>query len=196
MREIVKSRNSKEYEFSDINLPNALSFSRIVLSFGIILSLLGNRISAAVFILVIAGITDFLDGYTARKYNLVSQFGATLDPLADKVMMFLIYLAAAFVNLIPMYVAIIVILRDVIILSGVIICFFGKIPLKMGAIKSSKINTVVQIFYLFFVLSCNCFHLHITSVLGVLTLAVVGTTIWSGVEYVQKYRWIWPIIFK
>lgn len=192
----MKSKNSNGYEFSDINLPNILSFSRIILPFGVVLSLLGEQTGTAIIIMAIAGITDFLDGYIARKYNLTSQFGATLDPLADKIMMFLLYAALALVNLIPAYVAIIVILRDVLILSGVALCFLKKISLKMGAIKSSKINTVVQVFYLLFVLSCNYFHLHITSVTGVLTLAVIITTIWSGVEYVQKYRWIWSVIFK
>lgn len=192
----MKSKNSNSYEFPDINLPNALSFSRMVLPFGVVLSLLGEQVGTAIIILTIAGLTDFFDGYIARKYNLVSQFGATLDPLADKVMMFLLYGALAFVNLIPIYVAIIVIFRDALILSGVVICLLKKNPLKMGAIKSSKINTVVQVIYLLFVLSCNYFHLHITSVTDVLTLAVVVTTIWSGVEYVQKYRWLWSVIFK
>lgn len=196
MCKVVKSQKSQNNEVSDINLPNILSFSRIVLPFGVVLLLLGDKFYSALAILVIAGVTDFLDGYIARKNNLVSQFGATLDPLADKVMMFLLYLTFAIVNLIPRYVAIIVILRDVIILSGVTVCLLKNIPLKMGAIKSSKINTVVQVIYLLFILSCNCLQLYITSAMNILTFLVIGTTIWSGVEYVQKYRWIWPAVFK
>lgn len=179
-----------------INFPNLLSFTRILLSFGVMKTVLELRFSAALVLLFVAGITDFLDGYIARKLGIVSQFGAALDPLADKILMFFTYISVAYINMIPMYVVITVIARDILILSAVIICFSRKIKIKMAPLISSKINTTIQIIYVLFVLACNYFRLHITLVEEIFAWVVVATTVWSGVGYVQKYQWIGRLIFK
>jgi len=179
-----------------INIPNSLSLLRIILSFVFAIALVYGHLMSAIVILFTAGITDFLDGYTARKLNLVSQFGAALDPLADKILMFVTYISFSIINLIPSYVAAVVIARDIMILLAVVGCICSQVQLKMAPIMSSKINTTIQITYLLFVLTCNYFQIHITSINECFTWLVVTTTIWSGVEYVQKYWWIGKAIFK
>lgn len=178
------------------NIPNLLSLSRIVFAFGVGGSLLCCDVFASIIFMFIAGVTDFFDGYFARKFQIVSEFGARLDPLADKILMFVTYIAMAYMNMIPTFVVYVVVFRDLMILSGVLACFYHRKSLKMEPLMSSKINTAVQIAYLLFVLACNYFHLHITLLTKIFAWAVVATTVWSGAEYVQKYQWIARLFFK
>lgn len=179
-----------------LNLPNILTLSRIFLSFIVAWNIVNLHFIAAIIAMLIAGLTDFFDGYLARKLNLATTFGAALDPFADKLLMLLAYLSASHVDVIPLYIVVLVISRDVLIIAAVVLCAITKVDLKISPIRSSKINTTVQVSYILFVLACNYFHLHITSVEEIFAGVVAATTIWSGAEYVQKYRWIGRIIFR
>lgn len=107
-----------------MNLPNALTMSRLALA-GVLMALLTLQrpyfFSAAVFVFIIAGITDFLDGYIARKRHLVSAFGRLMDPLTDKVMVCAAYVSFVEIqisrsgqsmSLVPAWIVVIIISRE------------------------------------------------------------------------------------
>lgn len=103
-----------------MNLPNKLTLFRVVLIPFFVLFLLapyfegyGNYIAVAIFI--VASITDFLDGKIARKYNLVTNFGKFMDPLADKLLVCSALICLIQLELIPAWVVIIIIAREFII---------------------------------------------------------------------------------
>ena len=177
-------------------IPDILSILRLVLAFCLIPLILKDYVFCALCIFSIAAITDFLDGYIARKFAVSSEFGAALDPLADKTLMTISYILFAIVNFIPIYVTFIVVSRDVLILSAVAICKAKGIYLKMRPLISSKINTTIQLVFLVFVLACKCAILNIPYCIEVGAIVVSASTIFSGAEYVQKYFWITAKLFK
>lgn len=177
-------------------VPDILSMSRLILAFCLIPLVLNNNLFLVLVVFAVAAITDFFDGYLARKFAVSSEFGVALDPVADKILMTISYILFAVVAFIPTYVAVVVIGRDILILSAVIACKVKKVPLEIRPIMSSKINTTIQLIFLIFVLTCKCATLNIPYSIEVFAVVVVCSTIFSGVEYVQKYSWISKQIFK
>jgi cardiolipin synthase len=137
-----------------------------------------------------AATSDFLDGYCARKFHATSTLGSMLDPLADKVLMTSTYALFAYVKYIPSYAAAIVIGRDFLILAAVIMCKLRSIDLEICPLTSSKINTTIQLLFVILVLACKSMAMNIPLLMKLCGLIVSISTIFSGVEYVQKYYWI------
>jgi len=99
-----------------MNLPNKLTVSRIVLVGVFMLFLFLHGVIAKVLALItflIASFTDFLDGYIAKKYNMVTDFGKLMDPIADKVLILAAFLAFVEMELIPAWMVVIIIFREV-----------------------------------------------------------------------------------
>ncbi|MDR2766121.1 MAG: CDP-alcohol phosphatidyltransferase family protein [Holosporaceae bacterium] len=177
-------------------IPNALSVSRIILSFCLIPAILGRHIVWAAVIFAAAAVSDFLDGHLARRFGVCSRWGALLDPLADKTLMTISYLLFFAVGFIPLYVAAVVITRDVLILAAVGACRLGGAAIKIEPSLSSKINTAVQMIFLVLVLACKLLAMHVPYLLDLGAAVTSASTVYSGVEYVQKYRWIWSLLFR
>jgi len=96
---------------------NGLTISRILLGLPIIISLRNGNNDVFIFLILIAGLTDFLDGYFARKYNHKSVFGAKLDPLADKILLIGPMIWLAHENLVPLWAIWLIISRELLITS-------------------------------------------------------------------------------
>lgn len=169
-------------------LPNLITFSRILLAFLFIPIFLRHDYCLSLVIFFIASISDFFDGYLARKFKVTSKFGAMLDPIADKVLMFFSYLLFAYEKIIPAYLAAIVIFRDQLIITVVIICLLKKVDLKFSPLMSSKINTTIQLIFVGLVLTCKAFTIDLS--LDVFVWIVCCMTIYSGLDYAIRYRWI------
>jgi cardiolipin synthase len=176
-------------------LPNILSFFRLISAFVLIPLILENKLVAALFLLISASVSDFLDGYIARKFHVSSEFGAMLDPLADKVLMTVSYVLFAFTGFVSVFVTTIVIARDFLILSVVLFCRIYNINLEIRPLTSSKINTTIQLIFIIAVLCYNILSVNIEYLPNVCEAIVVFSTIFSGAEYVQKYYWIKYKIF-
>jgi cardiolipin synthase len=99
-----------------INVPNLLSILRIALVPVFLWFLLDEFFLAAIVVLAIAGLTDFLDGYLARKLNQITKLGKMLDPVADRLYIFATLLALSVTGYVPWWLAALVILRDVLML--------------------------------------------------------------------------------
>lgn len=178
-------------------IPNSLTVLRIALVPEFIHLILVQKHSFALVLFGFLSLTDFLDGYLARKWRVVSNFGKAADPLADKIIMISSYFLFAYLDYIPHYLCAIVVLRDTVILSVVILCRCMKIPLKISPIKSSKINTAIQLIYILLILSCKCLLINIPSLLfEICSVVVCGSTIFSFAEYTKKYFWIKDAVCK
>lgn len=101
-----------------LNIPNALSLLRIALVPVFLWLLLHEMFLSAIFVLAIAGLTDFLDGFLARKLNQMTKLGKMLDPVADRLYIFATLLALSITGYVPWWLAGLVILRDVLMLMS------------------------------------------------------------------------------
>lgn len=112
-----------------MNLPNKLTVLRIILVpiyLIVFYSDLERRLTWALLIFILAGLTDALDGYIARKYNLITELGKVLDPLADKLMMFAVLISLASSDLIPSWIIYMLILKEIVMILGGGILFLFK----------------------------------------------------------------------
>ncbi|MDH5573632.1 MAG: CDP-alcohol phosphatidyltransferase family protein [Gammaproteobacteria bacterium] len=133
-------------------IPNLISSLRILLVIPLAYFLLQQNYNIAFFIFVIAGVSDALDGYLARRYNWFTSLGVVLDPIGDKLLMLASYLILGVQEYIPMWLVYAVILRDVIIVLGSLFYRLLIGELEIEPILSSKINTLLQISLIIIVL--------------------------------------------
>ena len=169
-------------------LPNVITLLRILLAFFFIPVFLSRNFALALTVFFIASISDFFDGYFARRFSITSKFGAMLDPIADKILMFVSYLLFAYDKIIPVYLAAVVISRDLLIVTVVVVCLLKKVDLKFSPLMSSKINTTVQLLFIGLVLICKALATDLS--LDVFVWIVCCMTIYSGLDYIIRYRWI------
>ncbi len=128
-----------------MTLPNIITVARLLLVPVIIWSIIEGHPLAAFIVFVIAGIGDGVDGFIARQYNLRSRLGAYLDPVADKTLLVSIYLSLTSLGEIPVWLAMIVVSRDLFIIGGVILAWILDRPIEVHPLVISKINTAAQI---------------------------------------------------
>ncbi len=100
------------------NLPNAFSLLRLILALPTSIAVWHHQTYLAVSLGVFAMLTDYLDGYFARKYNQISEIGKILDPLADKVMVISLILILAIQERIPLWITVMIFSRDILIMLG------------------------------------------------------------------------------
>ncbi len=129
-----------------MTVPNLLTSIRIILTPIFLIYIITDQVFLAFSVLVIAGLTDALDGFIARWYRQKSKIGAILDPLADKLLIITAYVAIPIKrHTIPPWLSAIVISRDILILLGVLILFLNSIRFEVKPSLVSKINTFFQI---------------------------------------------------
>lgn len=159
------------------NLPNLLTFSRIPLSliFMYLLSLKGaNYKWAALGIFLIATLTDYLDGRLARESRTTSSFGQLMDPIADKVLTLSAFLAFVQLNIVPAWMASIVVVRDLLITA---FRFMMTKKESRGARFSGKLKTVIQFVF-------------IVCVLIFTSLSETGEISWRNQQLILEYIYI------
>jgi cardiolipin synthase len=146
--------------------------------------LLQHNFGTAMLLFAIAGITDGLDGYLAKHYGWQSRLGGLLDPLADKILLVFSVLSLGWLEMLPSWLVFIIILRDLVIVTGAIVYNFQVEELDAAPTMISKFNTVMQILLvLSVVLSQGLIQLPALLLQGLMWLTLI-TTIWSGVNYV------------
>lgn len=128
-----------------INLPNTLSIVRILLTPLFVICLLKHALAAALLVFVVAALTDGLDGLVARVFKQKTVLGAYLDPIADKLLLTAGFVALAIQSLIPSWLAVIVITRDILILFGVALLTIMNRKFEARPAILSKITTVAQL---------------------------------------------------
>lgn len=170
-------------------LPNLLSFARIALAPYIFLLLWRREYGAVLLLFGVAGITDFLDGFLARRWQGHSRLGAYLDPVADKILLSGSFLVLALSSAISTWVAALVIGRDLAILlfsGGVML--FSRAPRELPPSFWGKASTTAQILFVLAVVAelagfMDGFAVLVHSVVVILQWIVVALTVWSGLDY-------------
>ena len=143
-----------------MSIPNIITLGRILLVPIVIWAIASNQMEIAFGVFIIAGVSDGVDGFLAKHFNMASELGAMLDPLADKALLVSIYVALGIWGAIPRWIVILVVSRDIMIVSAVIVSWlFGK-PIPMKPLMVSKINTVAQVALAALVLASLAFGFH------------------------------------
>ena len=174
------------------NIPNLICLTRIVLVIPIITSLWQERFLLSLLLIVIAGLSDILDGYLAKKNNWRTYLGAVLDPAADKILLVSLFLTLQSMDLIPLWLTLTVILRDFMIVFGLSLYrYFVGVP-QPKPTSISKFNTTLQLAFIIMVILAQDVQFPFEILSMVCGSLVFVTSILSGLDY-----WIvWSIDAK
>jgi cardiolipin synthase len=168
-------------------LPNAISILRIALIAPILILILQGSFGWALALFWLAGFSDGLDGYLAKRFDWHTRLGALLDPVADKLLVAGLFITLAYTQDIPVWLAAVVIVRDVVIVAGATVYNFFVRPVEGEPTRVSKLNTALQLLFLLFVISRAGFGWPEPIALTVLGASVLVTVVISGIDYV----WSW-----
>ena len=165
-----------------INIPNILTVARILLTPLFVILLIKNQFIHALIVFTLAGISDGLDGFIARYFNQRTAMGAYLDPIADKFLLSAAFITLAILTIIPAWLTVIVISRDILILVGIAVFTIADIKVNIKPSIMSKFTTAVQLGTIFIVLLG--FHFPAATILEPSAIWITaGLTILSGLHY-------------
>ena len=126
-------------------IPNAICVARILLVGPVVWALVTERHGMALGLIAIAGLSDALDGYLARRFDWRTRLGGLLDPAADKLLVFATFVTLSAIDLVPAWFTALVVGRDVVIISGTLVYQRAVGPVEGAPTRVSKLNTVLQI---------------------------------------------------
>ncbi|MGH6842074.1 MAG: CDP-alcohol phosphatidyltransferase family protein [Methylocella sp.] len=170
------------------SLPNLITLSRLVLAPAVVAMIAAQRWKAACIVFIIAGLSDAVDGWLAKRFDLRSELGAYLDPLADKALIVSIYVSLAIADVLPASIAILVVARDIMIIGAFMISLIIGKPIKVKPLMISKFTTAAQISFAAMVLGVKAFDFPADAWFDVSLLAVAGLTLASTAAYF--FQWI------
>jgi cardiolipin synthase (CMP-forming) len=173
--------------FSFRSVPNLISLGRLFLAPAIVALIAAQQWKEACVVFLIAGISDAVDGWIAKTFNLRSELGAYLDPLADKALIVSIYVALATVSVLPATITILVVARDVMIVGAFMISLIMQKPIKVKPLMISKLNTAAQISFAAMVLGAKAFGIPAGVWFEVLLYAIAALTLASMGAYVRQW---------
>lgn len=171
-----------------MNIPTLITIGRILAVPVAIWLIVAGHVMTAFWVFVLAGITDGIDGFLARRWNQRTELGAYLDAIADKALLVSIYITLATVERIPAFLAITVVARDIMIVGAVILSWVLGKPVTIRPTFVSKVNTLGQIVFAALVLAASGFGYEAGLMLdagiwivALLTLASAGSylAIWA-----------------
>jgi cardiolipin synthase (CMP-forming) len=165
-----------------INIPNILTVLRILVTPLFVIFLIRDQHRYALLVFILAGVSDGLDGLIARWLNQRSDLGAVLDPIADKLLLTAAYITLGILKDIPGWLAVLVISRDVLIVTGIAVLAFADIHFDIRPSLISKWTTVFQILMIAFSLLEPDFS-GAETWLRVLGWVTAGITVLSGLHY-------------
>ncbi|HEY6643461.1 CDP-alcohol phosphatidyltransferase family protein [Povalibacter sp.] len=168
-------------------IPNALCFLRMLLVIPVAWLLAHHEFKATLWLFAVAAATDGLDGFLAKRCGWTSELGKIIDPLADKILLVGVFLTLAVMGLVPLWLAIAAIGRDLIITAGAITYHWLFGDLQGHPTWISKLNTLCQIVFLLLIVAAHAVgHVPQAAVIALGALVFV-TTVVSGIDYVVMY---------
>ena len=169
------------------HLPNIICLFRILLVWPVAAALDDREYLVALALFMVAGLSDGVDGYLAKRFNWTSELGKFLDPLADKLLLVTVFVETAWLGLSPWWLTAAVVARDVLISSGALVfrLWFG--PLRGRPTISSKLNTAMQLLYIVALLVNAALSFPPREVLDALAVLVFATTVFSGLNYMAIF---------
>jgi cardiolipin synthase len=171
-----------------LNIPNLITLGRILLVPIVVWAISSPGAMWIAFVLfVVAGVSDAVDGFLAKRFHMATELGAYLDPLADKALIVSIYLTLGINGAIPRWLVILVVARDILIVGGIMLSWLVGNPLKIKPLLVSKLNTVAQIVFACVVLGSLGFDIKADMLTRVLMALVAALTLLSVAAYVAEW---------
>jgi cardiolipin synthase len=167
------------------NIPNTITITRIVLIPVFIIALDYKMYDYALYLFLFASLTDLLDGLFARLKNQRTHLGTFLDPLADKFMLVTSFVFFTLYGWIPAWLTIIVISRDIIVVTGFVLLFFITRSLKVEPLLLGKASIATQFILLCYVL-LNVNFGFLPNLKSVLVPATALISVCSGLQYISR----------
>lgn len=153
----------------------------------VVWAITGGEMMIAFILFLTAGVSDAVDGYLAKRYNMTSELGAYLDPIADKALIVSIYVSLGIAEAIPRWLVILVVSRDIMIVGAFILAWVIEKPMIVKPHPVSKLNTVAQIVFACLVLASLGFKFDPGIVLPLLMALVAVLTLLSISFYVAEW---------
>jgi len=169
------------------HLPNIICLLRIVLIWPIVQGLITGDQGLTLALFVVAAISDGLDGWLAKRFGWTSRLGKFLDPLADKLLLVSVFLVLTWMGLVPKWLCVIAVARDVMIGLGALFYRIGWGPLHGRPIPSSKLNTLLQLIYVPLVVVHAGYGWPPQPLLDALAVVTLCTVLYSGYAYLSVF---------
>jgi cardiolipin synthase len=165
-----------------LSIPNLITLGRILLVPIVVWAITSGEMLAAFSLFLAAGISDAVDGFLAKRFHMASELGAYLDPLADKALIMSIYVALGAAGALPIALVILVVSRDIMIISGFMLSWLVGKPMPVKPLPVSKVNTVAQIFLATLVLAEESFGFS-AALLSTITIVLVAILTLLSIAY-------------
>ena len=168
-------------------IPNAICFMRILLIVPIIWCLLTGRFADGLLLILLAGFSDGLDGFLAKRFDWRTRLGGILDPFADKLLLMSVFLALTWLGLTPLWLTAVVFGRDLMIIIGALAYNYLVGEVQPQPTRISKLNTALQLLYVLLVLSQAAADLPLQIAITLVGAGVLVTSIVSGIDYLLTW---------
>ena len=140
-----------------MTIPNLITIARLIMVPIVIAMILQGRWVTAFAVFVLAAVSDAVDGFIARNFDMRSELGAHLDPIADKALLVSIYVTLAMVGSVPPWLAIAIVARDAMIIAAIMLSWVMNRPVAIKPRLIGKLCTAAQIAFAAFALAINAF---------------------------------------
>lgn len=168
-------------------LPNSLTVLRLLLAVPLGVLILHEDYAWALGVGLLAGLSDALDGFAARRLGVFSRIGAALDPIADKILITVSFVCLALADLVPWYLTLAVITRDLVIVAGATCYYLFIGPFNFAATRLSKWNMLIQISFCVLVLLSQVLENIPPQATQAGAFAVLFIAAASGIDYVLSW---------
>ena len=174
-----------------VNLPNIITLLRIGATPIVVWLIVEQHLIWAFWVFVAAGVSDALDGFLAKQFDMETELGKYLDPIADKALLVSTYITLGINGYIPNWLVILVVFRDIAIVGGAMLFETMTHSLTMQPLMISKINTTLQIVLVCAVMAVVGYSVELDGILDLLVSATAVATIASGLTYAVVWikRW-------
>jgi cardiolipin synthase len=169
------------------HLPNLICLARIALIWPIVMALANANYDFALLLFAAAAVSDGLDGFLAKRFGWTSELGKILDPVADKLLLISVFVITTSLGLVPWWLTLTAVTRDLMIILGAIALRVWVGPLHGRPSVTSKINTLLQLAYLLGVITNAAGYGPPQGFLATLAVVVLVTTLLSGVNYLMDF---------
>ena len=170
-----------------MSIPNLITLGRILLVPVVVWAIVSGEMRGAFLLFLLAGISDGVDGFLAKRFQMKSELGAYLDPLADKALIVSIYISLGIAKALPIFLVILVVSRDIMIVSAFMLTLLIGKPMPVRPLMVSKANTAAQILLAVLVLAENAFNFDAALEANILMALVAVLTLLSIAFYLAEW---------
>lgn len=173
-------------------IPNLITLLRLFLVPVSVMMIAMHDWQSAFLAFVVAGVSDAADGLIARHFNMKTELGAYLDPIADKALLVSCFITLSVVGEVPVWLTIAVVFRDLLIVGAIILCWVLEKPMPIRPLMISKINTAVQLLFIAAILGNHAYGRWIDVPIADFwerpaALVVAGLTLASALAYLAQW---------